>query len=342
MCMGGQMANDDVKKSSMALRYQRLFETAQDGILILDYPEGLIIDANPYIVELLGYPKSFLVGKKLWEIGFIEDKQQALKIFQELIATSYVRYEHLNLRQFDGQSKAVEFVCNSYAVNGDTVIQCNIRDVSDRVKALKLSNEVVQLKIKNLNDIIRCLSTIVESRDPYTVGHQFRVSDLSVAIAKYLKLDNEIIEGIRIASLLHDIGKFKVPLELLIKPGKLMPEEFGLIKLHPLWGFNILKTINFKQDVPRFVLEHHERLDGSGYPYGLKNKQISLEAKIIAVADVVEAMTSNRTYRPALEMQKALAELANNQGKLYDVDSVRACIYLISHDAYRFPDYLLS
>ena len=337
MCMGGQMANDDVKKSSMALRYQRLFETAQDGILILDYPEGLIIDANPYIVELLGYPKSFLVGKKLWEIGFIEDKQQALKIFQELIATSYVRYEHLDLRQFDGQSKAVEFVCNSYAVNGDIVIQCNIRDVSDRVKALKLSNEVVQLKIENLNDIIRCLLTIVESRDPYTVGHQFRVSDLSVAIAKYLKLDNEIIEGIRIASLLHDIGKFKVPLELLIKPGKLMPEEFGLIKLHPLWGFNILKTINFKQDVPRFVLEHHERLDGSGYPNAIKGDVVCEEARILGVADTVEAMSSDRPYRKGKGIDAALEEIAMGSDKLFDADVVNACLKVFKVDGYTFP-----
>lgn len=325
--------------SSMALRYQRLFETAQDGILILNYPEGCIIDANPFIVELLGYPKSFLVGKKLWEIGFIEDKQQALAIFKELIEKSYVRYEHLNLRQFDGQSKAVEFICNSYAVNGDTVIQCNIRDVSERLKALKLFDELVQLKIENLNDIIRCLSAIVESRDSYTVGHQFRVSDLSVEIAKYLKLNDEMVEGIRIASLLHDIGKFKVPLELLIKPAKLLPEEFDLIKLHSLWGYDILKTLHFKQDVPRFVLEHHERLDGSGYPNGLKNNQISLEAKVIAVADVVEAMTSARSYRQGLKMSQALQELSNNKGKLYDVDIVNACIHLISNDGYKFPDY---
>lgn len=329
------MKNDD----EMNLRYQRLFETAQDGILILDYPQGLIMDANPYIVELLGYPRSYLIGKKLWEIGFIEDKQQALKLFQELISQGYIRYEHLDLKQFNGQSKPVEFICNSYAINGDTVIQCNIRDVSERVKASKLLDELVHLKVQNLNDIIRCLSTIIESRDPYTAGHQFRVSHLSVAIAQYLKLDDETIEGIRIASLLHDIGKFKVPLELLIKPSRLLPEEFDLIKLHSVWGFEVLKQLQFNQDVPRFVLEHHERLDGSGYPNGLKNKQISLEAKVIAVADVVEAMTSARSYRPALKMPQAIEELSNNKGKLYDEVIVKACLHLILNDGYQFPIY---
>lgn len=327
---------------NVELKFRRLFETAQDGILILEHPSGDIIDANPFILELIGYPKSFLIKKKLWEIGFIIDKKKALNIFKELIKKDYIRYEHLDLRHHDGYSLPVEFVCNSYLVDDKKVIQCNIRDISDRVALERTNKEFLDQKVKDLNSIIGCLSTIIESRDLYTAGHQFRVSDLAVKMAKLMKLDLDSIQGIQIASLLHDIGKFKIPAELLVKPGKLLPEEYALIKLHSQWGYEILKSLNFPQDVPRFVLEHHERIDGSGYPYGLKDKQISIEAKVIAVADVAEAMTTARAYRPALELQKFLQEIELNKGKLYDVDVVDACMTLFIKEAYQFPIYNVS
>jgi len=322
-------------------RYLRLFETAQDGILILKYPDGEIIDANPFILNLLDCDLSSIKNKKLWELGFIKDKEQALVMYKELIDKGYLRYENLSLQKKNGDVLPVEFICNSYKVGNDSVIQCNIRDISDRVRFKNLEEKLLVTKITNLNEIINCLSAIVESRDPYTAGHQFRVADLAVQIAKHMNLSDFQITGISLAARLHDIGKFRIPLELLVKPTKLIQEEFELVKLHPFIGASILKNIGFEQDVSRFVLEHHERLDGSGYPYGLKGSKISLEAKIIMVADVLEALTTYRPYRKPLELRLALQELTNNQDKLYDLDVVNACVHLLINNNYNFPIYKL-
>jgi PAS domain S-box-containing protein/putative nucleotidyltransferase with HDIG domain len=322
---------------SLHTQYQRLFECAQDGMLILDYPSGFIIDANPFICHLLGYTKDYFINKKLWELGFVEDKQMSLKMFSELVKKEYVRYENIQLKKINGESIEVEFISNAYFVNQHKVIQCNIRDISDRVKNINLEKKIVALKIQNLNNIIDCLSTIIEARDPYTSGHQFRVADLAVRIAKYMKLAKERVLGVRYAAILHDIGKYKIPIELLVKPQKLSTAEYNLIKTHPEAGADIVKGLNFEQDVARFILEHHERLDGSGYPKGLKAEQISLEAKIIAVADVMEAISSYRPYRPALGIRQSLKEITKNQGKQYDVDVVNACIHLFLTEDYAFP-----
>jgi len=318
-------------------RYRRLFETAQDGILILNYPQGCIIDANPFILKLLDCDFSAIINKQLWELGFIEDKNMAIALFKQLVEKGYLRYENLNLKKANGESLQIEFICNSYPVNNDIVIQCNIRDISDRVGRQLLEDELLKLKLRYMNETIECLSAIIESRDPYTAGHQLRVADLCVKIANNMKLSASQTTGLQLAAMLHDIGKFKIPLDLLVKPTKLSKEEYNLIKLHPVYGADILKTINFEQDVPRFVLEHHERLDGSGYPHQLKGKKISLEARIIAVADVIEGMTSFRPYRPALELKQALKELLSNKGKLYDKDVVDACVNIIINDEYQFP-----
>jgi len=331
------MKKRTVQPDLLEAQYQRLFECAQDGILILDYPGGFVIDANPFICNLLGYSKDYFINKKLWELGFIEDKQQSLNLFKELVEKSYIRYEDIHLKKSNGELIEVEFVSNAYFVNQQKVIQCNIRDISARVKNTYLEKEIASLKTQNLNAIIDCLSAIIESRDPYTSGHQFRVADLAVQIAKYMKLPEERILGVHYAAILHDIGKFKIPLELLVKPQKLSPAEYHLVQLHPEAGAEILKYLNFEQDIARYVSEHHERLDGSGYPKGLKSEQISLEAKIIAVADVIEAMSSYRPYRPALGIRESLKEIIKNQGKLYDVDVVNACIQLILTEDYAFP-----
>ncbi len=182
-------------------------------------------------------------------------------------------------------------------------------------------------KLKDsLLDTVTALASIVEMRDPYTAGHQRRVAQLAVAIAKELQLANEQIEAIHLAGVVHDVGKIKVPAEILSKPGRLTPLEFGIIKEHSQNGYELLKTINFPWPIANIVLQHHERLDGSGYPQALDHDQVLIEAKILAVADVVESMMSHRPYRASLGIDAALDEITNNKGKLYDVDVVEACI----------------
>ena len=189
---------------------------------------------------------------------------------------------------------------------------------------------------KSMDKLIATISKIVEVKDPYTSGHQQRVSQLAVRIAQELKLPEDKIEGIRIASLIHDIGKIGLPTEILTKPTKLSDIELNLIKGHSQIGYDILKNIDFHYPIAQIVLQHHERLDGSGYPQGLKDKEILLEARIIGVADVVEAMSSHRPYRPALGIDKALEEISQNKGILYDPEVVDICLKLFKEKGFKF------
>jgi PAS domain S-box-containing protein/putative nucleotidyltransferase with HDIG domain len=212
-------------------------------------------------------------------------------------------------------------------------------DIVVGVNSIKMEQSIIQ-KNKQLEralaDILTVMSRMGEAKDPYTAGHQKRVSQLSAAIARKMGLLEDQIESIRFVSLIHDIGKISIPSELLSKPTKLTETEFALIKDHPKIGYEILKGTSFPWDIASIILQHHERLDGSGYPQGLKNDEILLEAKIIGVADVVEAMSSYRPYRPALGIDKALEEISINKGKLYDPEVVDACIKLFKEDGFKF------
>ncbi len=177
-----------------------------------------------------------------------------------------------------------------------------------------------------LNQTVNALASSLEKRDPYTAGHQQRVARLAHEVALQMGLSEDQAEGIRIAGILHDIGKISVPTDILTKPGRLSVNEFNLIKEHPQVGYDILKDIEFEPPVATSIIQHHERLNGSGYPRGLTASDIILEARILAVTDVVEAMASHRPYRPSLGVDKALAEIAAHSGTLYDSDVVKACL----------------
>ena len=184
--------------------------------------------------------------------------------------------------------------------------------------------------------IIQVLEKTVEIRDPYTAGHQRRVADLAGKIAEEMGLSADRIDGIRITGIIHDIGKIHIPAEILSKPKALTGIEFSLIKTHPQVGADILEAIEFPWPVEKIVLQHHERVDGSGYPHGLSKKDILLESRIIGVADVVEAMASHRPYRPALGIDKALKEISDNRSILYDKDVVDICLKLFNEKKYQF------
>jgi PAS domain S-box-containing protein/putative nucleotidyltransferase with HDIG domain len=173
---------------------------------------------------------------------------------------------------------------------------------------------------------VQAIAFTIETRDPYTAGHQRRVTKLACLIGEKMRLSTDKIEGLRMSGELHDIGKIQVPAEILSKPGKLSEAEYTIIKTHAQVGHDILKTIEFPWPVAKIVLQHHERMDGSGYPQGLKGERILLEARILAVADVIEAMATHRPYRPALSIEEALKEISSNKGKLYDTRVVNACL----------------
>ncbi len=194
-------------------------------------------------------------------------------------------------------------------------------------------------KLKSLlHETIHGLVSAVEMRDPYTAGHQRRVAILASAIAHEMELSEDHIDGLNLAALVHDIGKINVPAEILSKPGILTDTEFNLIKMHPETGYEILKSIQFPWPVAEIVLQHQERYDGSAYPQGLKGNEINLSARILGVADVIEAMSSHRPYRPSLGIDKALAEIKKNRGKYYDPIVVDACLILFNEKGFCFTE----
>lgn len=189
---------------------------------------------------------------------------------------------------------------------------------------------------KTMEDTIYTIGKIAETRDPYTAGHQNNVSQIAIFIAQEMKLPKDKIEGVRIASLVHDIGKIGIPTEILSKPTRLTDIEFSLIKDHSQIGYGILKSIDFSFPIAQIVLQHHEKINGSGYPNNLKGDKILLEAKIIGVADVIEAMSSHRPYRPALGIDAALEEISKNKGIFYDPEVVDVCIKLFKEKEFKF------
>ncbi len=205
--------------------------------------------------------------------------------------------------------------------------------VDERTESLRRSMG----KLENaMNGIVRAIAHTVETRDPYTAGHQRRVADLAAAIAQEVGFTHDQIEAVRVAAIIHDLGKISVPAEILSKPSRLTANEFNLIKEHPQVGYDIVKDIEFPWDVSTMIHQHHEKLNGSGYPLGVSGNEILPESRVLTVADVVEAMASHRPYRPGLGVEVALEEIDKNKGQLYDPEMAQACIALFSSRRFSF------
>jgi PAS domain S-box-containing protein/putative nucleotidyltransferase with HDIG domain len=258
------------------------------------------------------------------------------KIFEKVSLTlsgkpQFFEWKHC---RYDGVLFDAEVSFSRVDVGNEVFLQAIVRNITDR----KQAEEKLEDTLKNLRGAmgatIQVIAQVVETRDPYTAGHQRRVADLARAIATEMGLPHKTIEGIRMAGVVHDIGKISVPAEILSKPGKLTKKEFELIKDHPQTGYDILKDVEFPWPIATIILQHHEKMDGSGYPQELKGEEISLEARILAVADVVEAIASYRPYRPALGIDAALGEILKNKGIFYDVEAVNACLRLFNEKGF--------
>jgi HD-GYP domain-containing protein (c-di-GMP phosphodiesterase class II) len=210
------------------------------------------------------------------------------------------------------------------------------RELAERKRAQEELRQSYGKLQRALEGTVGVLVSATEMRDPYTAGHQRRVTQLAYAIANEMGLSEERIEGIRMAGLIHDVGKINIPADILSKPARLTEIEFGLIKMHSQIGHDILKVVEFPWPVAEIVLQHHERMDGSGYPHGLSGDKVILEARILGVADVVEAMASHRPYRPARGIDEALKEISRNRSILYDPEVVEVCLKLFTEKGFEF------
>ncbi len=311
-----------------------LLDVATDSIMVHDI-EGNCIYANQATFSSLGYDLDDMSATDLCRLNTRELAKFIKTNSDELFEKGEIQFESAYIHK-DNSLMPVEVYSRVVKLHDQKLILSTVRDITERKRTEEELKESSEKLRKAMDGTIKTIALTTEIRDPYTAGHQQRVAKLAHAIAAELNLSPEQLEGIRVAGSLHDIGKIYVPAEILSKPGKLRQSELNLLKDHAQVGYDLLKTIEFPWPVAQIVLQHHERVDGSGYPHGLDNDNILIEAKILGVADVVEAMSSHRPYRPAYSLEKALLEIIQNRGILYAADVVDICVTLINDKGFKF------
>lgn len=313
-------------------RYEELYENAPNAYLSVSAADGSLLQFNQSLTDILGYSREQLQSMHVLDLYADGPKgvKRAKKIFANFKNGKGVRDVELQMRHADGHFVWVSVSIDPVCDDSGKIVESRsmIIDISARKQAEEERSHFADQLQRSLLQTIRAIALTIEKRDPYTAGHQERVAELAVKIAAAMGLDEHQQEGMRLGALIHDIGKISVPAEILNRPGKLEPEMFSIIKTHPMSGYEIISGVDFPWPLAEMVLQHHERLDGSGYPNGLKGDEISMEARILAVADVVEAMASHRPYRASLGFESALEEIEKGAGIRYDKHVVDACVSL--------------
>jgi PAS domain S-box-containing protein len=329
---------EEVVRESEA-NFRRSMDDSPLGIRIVT-ADGETLYANRAILDMYGYASI--------------EEFQSVPLKQRYTPESYAAYLARREKRDRGERDQDEYTIDILTKNGDIhhvrafrkqIVwngqphdQIIYQDITLQVQAENSMRESVEKLRKAMGGTIRAIASVVETKDPYTAGHQRRVADIARAIAQEMNLPRERIDGLRMAAIIHDIGKVSVPSEILSSPRKLTPLEFSLIKTHAQSGYDIIKDIEFPWPIARMIIEHHERMDGSGYPNGLTGDNILQESRILAVADVVEAMATHRPYRPSLGLAAALDEITQNRDRLYDPEVVDACLSIFREKGYTIRD----
>jgi PAS domain S-box-containing protein len=326
-----EMQNDELRRTQEALeasreRYFDLYDLAPVGYFTIG-ENGSILEANLTAAAVLGVPRSSLVQRRFVELICRED-QDVYYLYRRALCESGAP-QSCELRLVRGDSTVVwvqaEGTVSPDGEPGDRVYRTTISDIGDLKRAEEALRAAAERLRETLHETIRAMGEIMSMRDPYTVEHQRRAARLADAIAVEMDLDDGRREGLRLAGEVYEVGKLGIPVEILNKPGALTPTERGVMQQHARAGRDILAGIAFEQPVATIVGQHHERLDGSGYPEGLKGAEILLESRVLAVADIVAAMTADRPYRPAHSVEHTLAHVRAQAVKLLDPAVVAAC-----------------
>ncbi len=324
----------DKKLQESERKFRELFEGSRDPIFMADM-EGRFLDLNYAMVSLFGYAREEMLTMKVRDL--FEDLDVLKHLTGRINGENYVKDYECRLKRKDGSVIDCLVTANIQRHPEGSRYQGIIRDITEKKRAEEELNYSYQMIRKTMLGIVQAMAMALESRDPYTAGHQKRVSDLAWAIASEMGIEEHRLNGIKMAASIHDLGKISIPAEILSKPGKLAQTEFELIKSHPEIGYTILKDIEFPWPIQQIVLQHHEKIDGSGYPKGLTGDEMLLESKILCVADVVEAMASHRPYRAALGLESAMYEITEFSGTLYEPDVVEACVAVFEKEKFRLP-----
>ena len=333
---GKGLADENLRRSEK--RYKNIVDHIHEGYFEVNLA-GSFTFFNDSMCRILGYSRQELMGMNNREYTTPKTAKKIYKTYNKMYqkGTTCEVYDYEVIRK-DGSRSILEISTSpSRDTSGGIVgFQGIVRDVTKHRRAEEDLQRSFDTLHKTLEDTIDALGFALQTKDPFTAGHQRRVAELSSRIAEEMNYDKDGIRGIRLAALVHDIGKIHVPTEILSKPGQLTNVEFDIIKTHSQAGYDIMKSIEFPWPIATIVLQHHERLDGSGYPLSLKENEILREAKIMAVADVVESISSHRPYRPALGIDVALDEISSKQGILYDPEAAEACIKLFEEGSFSF------
>lgn len=300
-----------------------LVEHSSDLMVVLDQDDALVY-ANPAASAMFGVAAEEAIGTRAYEFIHPDDVSRIIESHAAIVeAPGSSRTLTFRVVARDGEVRVLEAVatnCLDIPAVGGIVV--NGRDVTER------NTYLTQLE-ESLDAVVVAIANAVELRDPYTAGHQREVAEIAGSIARELDLPDDEVKGIEVAATLHDIGKIAVPAEILTRPGRLSPPEFEIVKTHAEAGSHIVADIPFPWPVATMIIQHHERLDGSGYPNGLKAPDILLGSRILAVADVISSMSEHRPYRSALGLSAAMVELESNRERLFDATVVDACLRLI-------------
>jgi len=315
-----------------------LIEQARTPVFIVQ--NGVIKFANPAVFNTFGYRAQEVIETGIDEYLPDDRKEDIMALYrQRLLDPNASRKLEFPLLHKNGQKIEVDIEFNIIEHEGKPAEIVLAHDITERKKVEVRLEETLSKLRKAFGATITVLNKIVEIKDPYTGGHQKRVAELARTIATEMRLSSEQIDGLRLAAQIHDIGKIIVPSEILSKPGLLSESEWGLVKNHSAIGYELLKDMDFPWPVAEIIYQHHERLDGSGYPRGLKGEEIMIEARILAVADVVEAMSSHRPYREAFTLEEALAEVEQKKGCLFDKKVVEICLWLFREKGYKLGEF---